>query len=65
MLAVKADKESSFETVSPVAARPGAFQLNPAIALGPDGAVLVAWSEIDPEGKRVVFVRREPVKDLH
>jgi hypothetical protein len=54
--------EGGFGPASPVALRPGAFQLNPAVAVGPDGAVLVAWSEIDAAGKRVVFVRREPGK---
>ena len=49
-----------FGPAVPVATRPGSFQLNPAVAVGPDGAVLVAWSELDTAGKRVVFVRREP-----
>jgi hypothetical protein len=53
----------SFEPASPVAPRSGAFQLNPSLAVGLDGAVLVTWNEIDTSGKRVVFVRREPVKE--
>jgi hypothetical protein len=53
---------SGFGPASPVAPRPGAFQLNPSVAVGADGAVLVAWSEVDTSGKRVVFVRREPEK---
>lgn len=60
MLAASAD--GGFGTAVAVAAQPGAFQLNPAITAGPDGAVLIAWSEIDTDGKRVVFVRREPAK---
>jgi hypothetical protein len=54
--------EGGFGPARPVAPRPGAFQLNPAVAVGPDGAVLVTWSEVDTAGKRVVFVRREPGK---
>lgn len=49
-----------FGPANPVSPRPGAFQLNPAVAVGPDGATLVAWSEIDTEGKRIVVARREP-----
>jgi hypothetical protein len=55
-------REAGFDPASPVSPRPGAFQLNPAIAIGPDGAILVAWSEIDTIGKRIVFVRRDPAK---
>ncbi len=37
--------------------RPGAFQVNPALAVGPAGDVCVAWSEITEEGKCVAFAR--------
>jgi hypothetical protein len=40
-----------------IAPRPGAFQLQPSIALAPDGTAFVAWNEIDEDGKRVVFAR--------
>ncbi len=40
-----------------IAARPGAFQLQPSIVSGPDGTAFVAWNEIDADGKRVVFAR--------
>lgn len=40
-----------------VSPRSGAFQLNPAVAVGPDGRVFVAWNELDGEGKQVVVVR--------
>ena len=42
-----------------ISPRPGAFQLQPSIAIGPDGTAFVAWNEIDPDGKRVVFARVE------
>ena len=37
--------------------KPGAFQLQPSIATGPDGTAFVAWVELDADGKRVVLVR--------
>jgi hypothetical protein len=57
--------DSGFRPASPVAPRPGAFQLNPVVAVGPDGVVLVVWNEIDTAGKRVVFARHELEKDGH
>ena len=54
-----AGNDRGFGPASPVAPRPGAFQLNPSLTVAADGAVLVAWNEIDTDGKRVVFVRRE------
>ncbi len=42
-----------------LAPRSGSFQLNPAIAVGPEGAVIIAWNELDTTGKRVVVVRQE------
>jgi hypothetical protein len=43
-----------------IAAHAGAFQLNPAIAVGPAGDVFIAWNELDTEGKQVVLVRLPP-----
>jgi hypothetical protein len=40
--------------------RSGTFQLNPALAPLDDGTALVAWSELDTQGKRVVAVRVRP-----
>jgi hypothetical protein len=46
-----------FGTARAIAPRPGAFQLQPAIAVGPDGTALVAWNELDERGKKVVCAR--------
>ncbi len=37
--------------------RPGAYQTQPSLAAGPDGALFAAWNEIDQDGKRVVVAR--------
>ena len=42
-----------------ISPRAGAFQLQPSIAVDPDGTVLVAWNEMDGDGKKVVFARVE------
>jgi hypothetical protein len=60
MLAVGSSDRSGFGPAVAVSPRPGAFQLNPAIAIGRDGVVLIAWNEIDTSGKRVVVVRHQP-----
>lgn len=60
MLAVASSDGSGFGPATAVSPRPGAFQLNPAIAIGRDGSVFIAWNEIDTTGKRVVVVRRQP-----
>ncbi len=60
MIASTAPDGVGFGQGEPVSPRDGVFQLNPALAVAADGAVLVAWSEIDTTGKRIVFVRREP-----
>jgi hypothetical protein len=49
-----------FGPATPIAPRPGAFQIQPSIAVGPDGAVYAAWNELDTDGKGVVFVRLKP-----
>jgi hypothetical protein len=54
------DDGSGFGPARAVSPRTDAFQLNPAIAIGRDGGLLIAWNEIDTTGKRVVVVRREP-----
>jgi len=54
-----------FESARAVAPRPGAFQLNPVVTVGPDGFVLVAWNEIDISGKQVVLVRLDPAAKGH
>ncbi len=59
MLSVSTDSGASFPDARPVAPRPGAYQLNPAIAVAADGALLLAWNELDTDGKRVVFARVE------
>ncbi len=60
MLAESSDNGVSFSTPSPVAPRPGAFQLNPALVVATDGTVLIAWTELDTQGKRVVFTPVKP-----
>lgn len=57
MVAVSTDDGAHFGQGRAVAPRPGAFQLNPALAVAADGTVLVAWNELDVAGKRVVFAR--------
>jgi hypothetical protein len=65
MHAVASEDVSGFGLAIAVAPRHGAFQLNPAIVIGRDGAILIAWNEIDISGKRLVFVRREPEAEPH
>jgi hypothetical protein len=60
MLAMASHADGQFSRAMAVSPRPGSFQLNPAIAIGSDGALLVAWNEIDTTGKRVVVVRHQP-----
>jgi hypothetical protein len=56
-----ADASGKFARARPIAARPGAFQLNPAVAIAPGGDVFVAWNELDEDGKQVVLVRLKRV----
>jgi hypothetical protein len=57
MYAVSRDGGASFSPARALSPRPGAYQLQPSIALGAEGSVVVAWNEIDQDGKHVVFVR--------
>jgi hypothetical protein len=59
MLAAASGDASEFGPALAVSPRPGAFQLNPAIAICRDGELLIAWNETDTTGKRIVVVRRE------
>jgi hypothetical protein len=40
-----------------VCARPGAYQMRPALAVGIDGAVWIAWNELSQAGKAVVVTK--------
>jgi hypothetical protein len=62
MLATSTDSGASFPEARAVSPKEGAYQLNPALALAADGSILLAWNELDTEGKRVVFARVEPAR---
>jgi hypothetical protein len=64
MLAVSTDDGASFPDARAVAPRPGAFQLNPALAVAADGTAFIAWNELDTQGKRIVFTRIKPAAGL-
>jgi hypothetical protein len=49
--------DGEFGAAHAIDPRPGAFQVNPALAPGPSGSVLVAWNEITESGKSVGFAR--------
>jgi hypothetical protein len=51
------DCGASFSAGQPVAPREGAFQMNPAAAVGSSGVAYVVWNEIDEGGKSVGFAR--------
>jgi len=55
-----ATADGTFGTPRAVAPHPGAFQLNPALAVGPAGDIFIAWNELDTEGKQVVLVKLPP-----
>jgi hypothetical protein len=57
MYAVSRDGGQSFSPPHELVTAPGAYQMQPSIALSPDGAVYVAWNEIDQDGKHVVLAR--------
>lgn len=46
--------QSAFTPVVAIAAKAGAFQTRPSIAVAPNGGVFVAWNELDAEGKVIV-----------
>lgn len=45
-----------------VAAKDGAFQTQPALAVGPNGQVLVAWNEIAEAGKTIAISQVRPAE---
>lgn len=47
----------SWQPPQPVAAKEGAFQTRPALALKATGEVFAAWHELDEQGKRVVVAK--------
>jgi hypothetical protein len=51
--------DGQFKAPQPILARPGRFQTRPAIACGTGGLIVVAWNELDENGKRVVVTRLE------
>lgn len=60
MLAVATDPEGHLPSAFAISPKLGAFQLNPALAVAHDGGLLAAWTEMDTEGKRMVFARVDP-----
>jgi hypothetical protein len=52
--------DGSFTAPRPVDLRPGVFQIEPALGVGPTGLVHVAWVEVTEEGKRLVVTRFNP-----
>jgi hypothetical protein len=52
-----APAEGDFGPARPIDPQPGAFQVNPALAVGPSGSVFVTWNEISDSGKCVAFAR--------
>ena len=41
-----------------IAPKPGAYQTHPTLAIGPDGHAVVAWNELDEQGKRIACLRQ-------
>ncbi len=60
MLAISTEDGAGFSAPRAVAPRAGAYQLNPALVVAADGTVLIAWNELDTQGKRIVFTRIKP-----
>ncbi|WP_439624771.1 sialidase family protein [Gemmata sp.] len=52
--AVMPKGQPAFGPVRAIAPKAGAFQTRPSIAVSPNGAVFVAWNELDTAGKAVV-----------
>lgn len=57
MYAVSRDGGASFTPPRTLAPSPGAYQVQPSLALAPEGTAFVAWNEIDQDGKHAVLVR--------
>jgi hypothetical protein len=57
LYAVSRDGGQSFSPPHGLVTAPAAYQMQPSIALSPDGTVYVAWNEIDQDGKHVVLAR--------
>jgi hypothetical protein len=55
--AVSRDGGKTFTPGHVLVPSPGAYQLQPSIAVAADGTVYVAWNEIDQDGKHVVLAR--------
>jgi hypothetical protein len=53
----RAADDGDFGPARAIDPRPGAFQVNPALAVGPSGSVFVAWNEFTESGKSVAFAR--------
>lgn len=54
------DSDKGFSTPVATAARPGAYQTHPSLCVSRDGAVLIAFNELDETGKRIVITRFDP-----
>jgi hypothetical protein len=50
--------DGRFGPAQAVRPQPGSFQTRPAVACGAGGELVIAWTELDESGKRVVVVRR-------
>ncbi len=48
---------TNFEPARALDPRDDAYQVNPALAVGPHGEILAAWNETTSEGKCVAFIR--------
>jgi hypothetical protein len=57
MLARCADDGQDFSPGEALDPRPGAFQMNPTVAIGPKGTAYIVWNEITESGKSVGFAR--------
>jgi hypothetical protein len=57
MYAVSRDGGQSFSPAHVLVPIPGAYQMQPSMAISADGTIYVAWNEIDQDGKHVVLAR--------
>lgn len=46
-----------FDAANAVAPRPGTFQMQPRLTIGPSGRVYIVWNELTADSKSVVFAR--------